>query len=401
MLTSEQTILRFEGQRAVPDRLLKGKHGEYLHLAESIIAIYSNHIGSTRRDLHRQVERVFEEIPDCPTRRIQAFIKLLDDASEFSTDTKGQAAKLRMRVFGMAAQVHPLVRTPDQLFGHSESQEKERIAQEVGLPWAQIEAQLYADVMDFHRLVSFEGFLSPGEFLAKYNVAQVQAALYRAEAMRIRARKDFKLILRYAKLAGLLLDIRRVGSDEYQLDLSGPASVLRETRRYGILMAKFLPWLLSCQDWEAKAILHTPWGTMAELNLSSEDGLKGYLPTQDAYDSTVEANFAEKFGTQMDGWMLIREGGILWENQHVFVPDFLFRHEDGTEVYLEIVGFWTPEYLAQKRKTVKAFRGRNLLLAVVESSVKKDVPASPEVIVYKTALKVESVLLALEWFRKK
>jgi len=29
----------------------------------------------------------------------------------------------------------------------------------------------------------------------------------------------------------------------------------------------------------------------------------------------------------------------------VFVPDFTFRHEDGTQACLEIVGFWTPEYL--------------------------------------------------------
>jgi hypothetical protein len=30
------------------------------------------------------------------------------------------------------------------------------------------------------------------------------------------------------------------------------------------------------------------------------------------------------------------------------VPDFVFRHRDGTEVVLEIAGYWTPEYLADK-----------------------------------------------------
>ena len=57
---------------------------------------------------------------------------------------------------------------------------------------------------------------------------------------------------------------------------------------------------------------------------------------------------ADKFGPTRDGWQLIREGEILHEGQKTFVPDFTFRHEDGTQVFLEIVGFWTPEYLARQ-----------------------------------------------------
>jgi len=51
-----------------------------------------------------------------------------------------------------------------------------------------------------------------------------------------------------------------------------------------------------------------------------------------------------------NGWQLIREGEILYHHQKTFVPDFTFRHEDGTEVLLEIVGFRTPEYPAHKRE---------------------------------------------------
>ena len=101
-----------------------------------------------------------------------------------------------------------------------------------------------------------------------------------------------------------------------------------------------------------------------------------------------------------DGWRLIREGGILWEGQTVFVPDFLFRHPDGQEVFLEIVGFWTPEYLAKKRETLRLFRGRRLLLAVAKQVAKPEASAGDGIIVFGKALKLEPVLAALRQFQQ-
>lgn len=113
------------------------------------------------------------------------------------------------------------------------------------------------------------------------------------------------------------------------------------------------------------------------------------------YGSGVEKTFARKLGVERDGWRLIREGGIPWEGQMVFVPDFLFRHRDGQEFFLEIVGFWTPEYLAKKRETLRLFRGRRLLLAVAKQVAKPRTPASDGIIVFGKALKLEPVLAAL------
>jgi len=80
----------------------------------------------------------------------------------------------------------------------------------------------------------------------------------------------------------------------------------------------------------------------------------------------------------------------------VFVPDFVFRHEDGTTVLFEIVGFWTPEYLAKKRETLRRFQGQGILLAVPERSLREGAEPGAGVIVYKTAIKVAPVLAALE-----
>jgi hypothetical protein len=187
-----------------------------------------------------------------------------------------------------------------------------------------------------------------------------------------------------------------MGPSRYRITFSGPASILRETRSYGVNFARFLPALLACKGWTLSAIIQTPWKTKAKLELSDCDGFKSHLPPADEFDSTVEEAFAAKFGPERDGWRLIREGEVLHQGQSAFVPDFVFRHQDGTQVLMEIVGFWTPEYLASKRQTLRQFREHHVLIALPERFVREDAAVGENVILYKTALKLQPVLEALE-----
>ncbi len=449
MLTSEQSIVEYRAGRVVPDRLTHGPHRHYLQYAERMLAIYRDGLGRQRRELHRQVEAVFAEEPDCPIRRIEAFCKLLDDASEFQADTSGKAAKLRLEVFSRAAHLHPLVREPDRLFEHEESKAKDQLAQELGMSWDEIEQSLYADVIAYQRLEQFPGYPDAAAFLSRYNVAQLQACLYRAESMTVTAAQDLKTIIRYAKLAKLLHEITcstgvppvpvarpswpcsscrghrgfpnakgsrletlalgsrgqdardtqgrdALATSTYRITFTGPTSVLAETRRYGVNFARFLPALLACKGWSLEAVVRTPWKASAKLVISDADRFTSHLPPPEEFDSSVEQSLADKFGPTRDGWQLIREGDILHEHQKTFIPDFTFRHEDGTEVFLEIVGFWTPEYLARRRGTLHQFRRHKILLAVPERSLREGATIGDNVLVYKTALKLPPLLAALE-----
>jgi hypothetical protein len=401
MLTREHAIVEYRDGRAFPDRLERKRHAHYVGYAERMLAIYRTGVGRERRALHRDVETLFAEEADCPVRRIRAFSKLLDDAATYRADPRGAASRLRVRVFEAAAARHPLVRQKDRLFEHTEAEVKAAIAAEAGLEWDDIDGQLYADVLAFQRLESFKGYAGPVALLSRYNVAQVQACLYAAERVAVRATRDFKTILRYARLARLLHEVRRTGPSEYRMEFSGPASVLCGTRRYGVNFARFLPALLACAGWRMRAVLRTPWKTRATLDLSDRDRYTSALPPPDEFDSAVEEGFARKFGPERAGWRLSRESEVLTDGQAVFVPDFVFRHEDGTVVPFEIVGFWTPEYLAKKRETLQRFRGRRILLAVPERSLREGAGPGEHVIVYRTALKVEPVLAALEAMRRR
>ena len=399
MLTSEHSIVEYRSGRAVPDRLRQNTHRHYLDYAEQMLCAYREGIGRERRRLHREIESVFADEPDCPVRRIQAFCKLLDDSSTFQTDPSGKAAKMRLEIFSVAAGLHPLVERADRLFEHEETSVKSQLADRLGLDWGQIEQDLYADVMAYQRLEEFAGYGGPGALLSRYNVAQLQACLYRAESMTVVAADDLKTILRYAKLARLLHEIVRLGPSKYRIVFSGPASVLRGTRRYGVNFAKFLPALLACRGWEMTASVKTPWNQAAKVVLCDKDGFSSHLPGPGEFDSALEESFAKKFGAERDGWQLIREGEILHDHQKTFVPDFTFLHEDGTEVSLEIVGFWTPEYLAHRRETLRRFGRHRILMAVPERSLREGATIERNVLVYKTTLKLGPLMEALEGIR--
>jgi len=396
MLTSEQSIVEFKAGLAVPDRLTQTTHRHYTEYAEKMLSVYNNGLGRQRRQLHRQIESIFADEPDCPVRRVQAFCKLLDDTGTFLTDPDGKASKLRLQVFTQAARFHPLVKQPDRLFEHDEKKIKQELSNKLSLPWDQIEQSLYSDVLSYQPLEQFAGYPDAAALLSRYNVAQLQACLYRSVSMTVLATDDFKTIIRYAKLARLLHDIVRLGLSKYRITFSGPASILRESRRYGVNFARFLPALLACKGWKMIAMIKTPWNRPAKLILSDNDGFTSHLPSPDEFDSTLEESFAKKFGSERNGWQLIRESRILYDHQKTFVPDFTFRHTDGTEALMEIVGFWTPEYLAHRRETLHRFRHHRIIIALPEKSLRQGADISQNVLLYKTALKLTPLMKILE-----
>ncbi len=399
MLTREEGLVVYDDSsgRAFPDRLTRRTHRPYVGYAERLLAIYAHGVGATRRELHRQVENTFAVLDDCPRRRIAAFQKLLDEVSEYECDSARKAAKLRQQVFSKAAQYHPLVGQVDGVYCHLEADVKQRIATELNRTWEQIDAELFSDVIEFQRLKKFTGYASGEELLARYNVAQTQAALYRAEQLMVWSQVDLKMIIRYAKLARLMHSIRREADGSYCFRFDGPASVLRRSTRYGVAMARFLPGLLACRQWRATAKVLNRFGKRYRLELSSLDGLHSTAAAVTEFDSELEANFVAAWETADCGdWTLHRESEILHAGQTVFTPDFSLVSSNGRKVLLEIVGYWTPEYLEHKTKQLEKFSEHNILLAIPEQTNFSLPAGMPPPISFKRELKPAQVLARLE-----
>jgi len=401
MLTRDLQLCSYDFQRGLvlPDRLTQKSHAGYAELAARMLAIYEQGVGRRRCDLHRDVQRVFEQETDCPLRRIQAFCKLLDEQATYNESERRGAVELRRAVFRQAAARHPLVSHADTLFEHDVEAVRREIAAGLNRSWEDVRDGLFADVIDYHRLQSFVGYESPRSLLSRYNVAQVQAALFSAVSLTVETAADFKRILRAARLSRLMHTLSSPQPGVWRMELTGPASVLRETRRYGVLMARFLPALISCSDWSMRAVMENRgWSRSLCLELSSADGLKSHLAADEQFDSSLEAEFAEKWGPgERDGWKLLREAEILHRDQKTFVPDFLLQHVSGRRVLMEIVGFWTPEYLTARLETLRIFRDVPILLAIPESTVRhfEGQPGTAMILRYKTTILVRQVLDAL------
>lgn len=141
------------------------------------------------------------------------------------------------------------------------------------------------------------------------------------------------------------------------------------------------------------------------FTLSDVDSLRSRVPLPTLFDSQLEERFARKFGAQRQGWRLTREAVILEAGDRLLVPDFVFTHEDGTEVALEIVGYWTPEYLAEKFTKLSRVRTPNLIVAVrrdlalrAETLPEGTLPGT--VLPYRSGILLKDLLPRLEELRR-
>jgi predicted nuclease of restriction endonuclease-like RecB superfamily len=122
------------------------------------------------------------------------------------------------------------------------------------------------------------------------------------------------------------------------------------------------------------------------------------LPSESEFNSSAEADFAEKWGDEVrNGWTLRREAEVLYSWQKTFLPDFKFRRAEGKSAMMEIIGFWTPEYIAAHLATLEVFRETPILLAIHESTSHhfESAAARETIVTFKSALQVKAVLQAL------
>lgn len=159
--------------------------------------------------------------------------------------------------------------------------------------------------------------------------------------------------------------------------IDGPLSIFKLTDRYGTSIAKLLPSIIVTGNWSLRASIVRKTATMGkkiyEFILSSVESTS--LPGEndlfvydngnikntaseklsysasspaDPFDSNVEQKFALKFKQFSNGWNLIREPDpLIVSNGKGFIPDFAFE-KYGIRIYLEIIGFWTNDYLVRK-----------------------------------------------------
>jgi uncharacterized protein len=239
---------------------------------------------------------------------------------------------------------------------------------------------------------------TPAEAMLRTNLAIAQAVVMRASRLELRIEGGVRPIVRLAKLRGLLctiLDVPDLGRP--MLELSGPFSLFQHTLLYGRALAELLPHLAWCARFELRAACSLR-GRLATVCVDSGDPIFPATPPA-LYDSRLEERFAADIAKLAPDWDLLREPEPLRAAGTLVFPDFLLRHRlhPGRQVLIEIVGFWTPEYLANKLEKLR-LTDTVCLLCIDEdrACAAADLPPHLPVVRFRRRIEAGAVLREVE-----
>ena len=252
---------------------------------------------------------------------------------------------------------------------------------------------LWSDLDDNLILDNFDA-IDPEALVGWYNLSLMQTLLFNCTKLDfyISGGSNWKRVLRSVKRLGLMYHLqqpRQQQENRIICSLEGPLSLFKLTDRYGTLLAKLLPSIIFPLDKKREVSSGgDEWHLDAWIVRKTMDGRKIYefkiskneipelmtdpfssIPSSSVtekeltgpsssssslyndynnFDSAVEEKFAKRFEQAETGWRLTREPDpLVLSNGGAFIPDFMFEKYN-KKIYLEIVGFWTKEYLERK-----------------------------------------------------
>ena len=297
-------------------------------------------------------------------------------------------------------------------------------AEQLGIDVVNLEGALFADLRSERAACSIPARLSPERLALEANLRLVSSWMQRARSVRISAWGNTRALVRQARLHGLICNIRRVAPTEtpfaptastaqagldvlpqspaegVELDVSGPLALFRHTLVYGRALSALIPRVLWCNKFELRAECETSSGAaVATLTIRSGDPLRvgRELP---AYDSRLEERFARDFRKAAPSWNVVREPRPVEALGSLIFPDFelVHRHEPDRRWLLEIVGFWTPKYLEEKLRKLRAARLACLVLCIDEERgcADAELPKDALIVRYRRRIDVQAVLALVQ-----
>jgi hypothetical protein len=374
MLPSNLLRARISRGKIAP--LYVGLDPDTIALAERITGIYRDGVGRRKGELLDRLREVEEGGQDF--KLVRGMSALLERRCVFEVDSAFNPREARMAVFERASEAR--VTTAEE-----RDEVIRTVSARLGITSEALERTLYSDLEGELVLKDFKP-LDSGQLLKRYNFSLTQTLLFKSLRVEFSASGNWKNIFREVKRLGLIYSVERDGGGEkgegeggrgegYTVSLDGPLSLFKMTERYGTSIAKLLPQITASDSWRIKAEIlarsrggrvYTFEANSRELgNVLNAQSDYGWEPS--IYDSSVEERFAKSFLSFGSGWALRREPEPLLAGRHVLIPDFGFE-KHGLKVYLEVVGFWTPEYLERKIGKLNSVAGGvDMIIAADES----------------------------------
>ena len=213
-----------------------------------------------------------------------------------------------------------------------------------------VERDFWADKEENYILVK-PPYRKTDELLKRYNLSLLQTLLFDALGLRIIVGGNYQRIFGMIKYLGLMYEAEKAVDGQTIIRVTGPASLFKKTKKYGTSLARLVPHIIRAGQWRIQAKVETTVaGEKRIYDFEMDDSDGNVFPEyveEESFDSEVEKEFATHFRSVNQDWNLLRESTILTSGPFVMIPDFCFERR-GRKLYMEIVGFWTPEYLKKK-----------------------------------------------------
>ena len=355
----------------------------------ALLEAFSRFEGRPRRELDRHLR---EPLP-CPSPKPKrdAATEVLHTICRDNPPRAIRPAELRAALFTAAARAR--LEDPERT--------RHKVAKQFAMSPQQLDASLFADFPPERRMSAPPSWLSPRELAARTNLHIAQRLLRRAAEVVIDLRGNVRGVVRLARLRGLIVTAERASAGaafEVRLAISGPLVLFRKTIVYGRALASLLLALAWCDRFRLHARCF-PSDRPVDIEIRTGDPIfPGEAPRR--FDSRLEERFAREFAKATPDWDLIREPEpIELGGGRLMFPDFAIVHRrDRRRWLLEIVGFWTPQYLDQKLASLRAARLENFIVCVdsARGCAAEDFPANASVVRYKTRILPTDILALIE-----
>ena len=341
-------------------------------------------VGRTRR---AWTERIRQGLPHAPPRRkLELALRVLDGLAHDRVSCSVPARRIRSVLFAVAA------REPARELAIA------RAARELELPEATLLDGLFSDLPGERLLAGLKEPLTHEQLARRCNAELIASLLARALRVRIEAHGNVRAVVRHAKLLGLLCQVERA-DEGIRLELSGPYALFRHTRVYGRALASLVPRLAWCNTYRLSAeCVLSEGGELARLAIGAGDPVL-YGKRLAEFDSKLEERFVRSFARLTSHWEVLREPTAFVVGSSLIFPDFELRHRvTGASWLLEIVGFWTAEYLEHKLSALRQAGIENLILCIDDARGCSDdeLPPSARVVRFRRKVDPHAVLAILE-----
>lgn len=362
----------------------------HLELASALIEIFGKGLGKKKGEVLEGVKR-YEDV-GFDYRLVRGLALLLERRCVFETKSFIDPHVARKRVFEEASKLSTVTS------GQREAV-LEGIAKDLGMGVEELEMSLWADLEEELVLKSFD-HIGPRELLRRYNLSLAQTLLFRSTSFKFTVGGNWKGIFRRIKQLGLMYSAETV-PDGLRVTVDGPLSLLRMTDRYGTAVAKLLPEVVRSERWGmgADVVLSTPEGRKRILKLELDvEAVRDLIETDAGrpmgkdFDSSVEESFYRRLAASRTGWRIVREPTALVAGDHVMIPDFSFE-KGNLKVYMEIMGFWTKDYLDRKLQKLSHLAEVDMIVAVNKRLACSDVKrVAKDVILYDKEVPLRPVV---------